>query len=121
LLHACIEELHDIGLRDVKLVIKDEMKEMHSTGEVSDGTLPIDKEVRPSEVPGSNIQPLRVENTISNDDRRLRSLEKKVELLEKSVRNDRKRFQRMLMMLALSEDNDKELLDILKEMDAADK
>lgn len=121
LLHACIEELHDIGLRDVKLVIKDEMKEMHSTGEVSDGTLPIDKEVRPSEVPGGNIQPLRVENTISNDDRRLRSLEKKVELLEKSVRNDRKRFQRMLMMLALSEDNDKELLDILKEMDAADK
>ena len=121
LLHGCIEELHELGVQDINSVIKDEMQEIHSTGEVSDGTVPAVDEVKPAEFPGGNVQPLRVENAISNDDRRLLALEKKMDQLEKSMRTDRKRFQRMLMMLALSDDNDKELLDILKELDAADK
>ena len=121
LLHGCIEELHELGVQDINSVIEDEMQEIHSTGEVSDVTVPAVDEVKPAEVPGGNVQPLRVENAISNDDRRLLALEKKMDQLEKSMRTDRKRFQRMLMMLALSDDNDKELLDILKELDAADK
>ena len=121
LLHGCIEELHELGVQDITSVIKDEMQEIHSTGVVSDGTVPAVDEVKPAEFPGGNVQPLRVENAISNDDRRLLALEKKMDQLEKSMRTDRKRFQRMLMMLALSDDNDKELLDILKELDAADK
>ena len=121
LLHGCIEELHELGVQDINSVIKDEMQEIHSTGEVSDGAVPAVDEVKPAEFPGGNVQPLRVENAISNDDRRLLALEKKMDQLEKSMRTDRKRFQRMLMMLALSDDNDKELLDILKELDAADK
>jgi len=68
-----------------------------------------------------NVQPLRVENAISNDDRRLLALERKLENLEKTMRNDRKRLQRMIMMLALSDDNERELLDALKELNAADK
>ena len=120
LLHGCIEELHELGVQDINSVIKDEMQEIHSTGEVSDGAVPAVDEVKPAEFPGGNVQPLRVENAISNDDRRLLALEKKMDQLEKSMRTDRKRFQRMLMMLALSDDNDKELLDILKELDAAD-
>ena len=102
-------------------MISDEMQEMHSTGEVSSEAMPVDDALQPAEPAGSNIRTLRVENAISNDDRRLLALEKKMDQLEKSMRTDRKRFQRMLMMLALSDDNDKELLDILKELDAADK
>jgi putative secretion ATPase (PEP-CTERM system associated) len=121
LLHGCIEELHELCVKDINAVIRDEMQEMHATGEISNGALPVQEEVKPAGVQVDNVQPLRVENAISNDDRRLLSLEKKVEMLEKSIRNDRKRFQRMLMMLALSDDDDKELLEMLKELDAADK
>ena len=97
------------------------MQEIHAGGEVSNGISSAPEVVKPAGVQDSNVQPLRVENAISNDDRRLLALEKKVEMLEKSIRSDRKRFQRMLMMLALSDDNDKELLDRLKGLDAADK
>jgi hypothetical protein len=37
------------------------------------------------------------------------------------MRNDHKRFQRMIMMLALSDDKDQELLDVLKEPGVAGK
>ena len=75
---------------------------------------PTDEAPKPAEPEGGNIQTLRVENAISNDDRRLLALEKKVDQLERTLRSDRKRFQRMLMLLALSDDNDKDLLDKFK-------
>ena len=121
LLHGCIEELHELGVKDIDSVISDEMQEMHSTGEVSSEAMPVDDALQPAEPAGGNIRTLRVENAISNDDRRLLALEKKVDQLERTLRSDRKRFQRMLMLLALSDDNDKDLLDKLKELDAADK
>ena len=121
LLHGCIEELHELGVKDIDSVIGDEMQEMHSTGEVSSEAMPVNDALQQAEPAGGNIQTLRVENAISNDDRRLLALEKKVDQLEKTLRTDRKRFQRMLMLLALSDDNDKDLLDKLKELDAADK
>ena len=108
-------------MKDIDSVISDEIQEMHSTGDVSSEAMPDDEALQPPETAGGNIQTLRVKNSISNDDRRLLSLEKKVDQLEKTLRTDRKRFQRMLMLLALSDDNDKDLLDKLKDLDVADK
>jgi putative secretion ATPase (PEP-CTERM system associated) len=120
LLHGSIEELREIGVEDVNSVIDEEMQEMHATGNVPGDPPQVEETVDSGKEYGNNVQPLRVENTISNDDRRLIALEKKVELLEKTIRSDRKRIQRMIMMLALSDDNDKELIDVLKELEAAD-
>jgi hypothetical protein len=121
MLHGCIEELGEISVQDINTVIEDEKQELHATGEASpsDGRGSAGKDAGKDHA--VNVQPLRVENAISNDDRRLLALEKKVDFLEKTLRTDRKRIQRMIMMLALSDDNDKELLDVLKELGAADK
>lgn len=120
LLHGSIEELREISVQDVNSVIEDEMQEMHATGIAEYKSLPVADEVDPQKLHGSNVQPLRVGNTVSNDERRLLALEKKLDHLEESMRNDRKRIQRM-MMLALSDAKDQELLDVLKELDAADR
>lgn len=119
LLHASIEELHNISVQDVKSVIEDEMQDMHATVNASDGVLPIDDEAAPQKLHGNNVQPLRVENATSNDNRRLLALERRLELLEKSMRHDRKLIQRMIMMLDLPDDKDQELLDMLKELSVA--
>lgn len=121
LLHGCIEELHEISLKDVNSVIDDEMQESHATVNTLDKSLPAGEEADPQEVPGNNPQPSRVDNTISNDERRLLALEKKLDLLENTLRNDRKWTQRMIMKLAMSDDRDREQLDILKELGTADK
>jgi putative secretion ATPase (PEP-CTERM system associated) len=120
MLHGCIEELHELGVEDIDSVIEDEMQEIHATGEVSTSISPDDDAQRPMETAGGNIQTLRVENAISNDDRRLLALEKKMDQLERALRSDRKQFQHMLMLLALSADKEKDLLDKLKELDVAD-
>ena len=121
MLHGCIEELSEISVQDINTVIEDEKQELHATGEASPSDDRASAGKDAGKVQAVNVQPLRVENAISNDDRRLLALEKKVDSLEKTLRTDRKRIQRMIMMLALSDDNDKELLDVLKELGAADK
>ena len=50
-----------------------------------------------------------------------RRWKKKVAELEKTMRKDNKRFQRMLMMLAMSDDGDEEMLEALKGQDKVDK
>ena len=59
---------------------------------------------------------MRPENAVGIDNVRLLALEKKVGLLEETIRNDRKRFQRMLMMIALSDDKDVDLADMMKKL-----
>ena len=121
LLHGSIEELREIGIQDIDVVIDDEKQEMHATAAAREMPPAPDSQPPPTGQGENNVKPLRVENTISNDDRRLLALEKKLENLEETIRRDRKRIQRMIMMLALSEDHDKELLNVLKELDVADR
>jgi hypothetical protein len=121
LLHGSIEELHEIGVQDVSSVIEDEMQEMHVQVDVVDKSLPVDDNTDTSTPHGSNVQSLRMQNTITNDDRRLLALEKKLELIEKSLRDDRMRIQRMIMMLSLSDDLDRDLLEVREEPSIADK
>jgi putative secretion ATPase (PEP-CTERM system associated) len=128
LLHGAIEELQEISIEDINSVIEDEKQEMHAFAaepEVSSSAGPetVPEVVNKAAVAANenNVKPLRVENMISNDDRRLLALEKKLENLEETIRRDRKRIQRMIMMLALSDENEKELRDVLKELDAVEK
>ncbi|MDH3979098.1 MAG: XrtA-associated ATPase [Gammaproteobacteria bacterium] len=121
LLHGCIEELHEISAQDVNAVIDDEMQEAHAPVNAPDLPLPTDEETDSRKVHGGNAQQLRMDNTISNDERRLLAMEKKLDLLENTLRNDRKWTQRMIMKLAMSDDKDREQLDVLKELGAADK
>lgn len=103
LLHGCIEELHEIGIEDVNSVIDDEMQETHATVNASDKSSRTD-----------NVQLFRGDNTVSNDDRRLLALEKKLDNLENTLRNDSKRIQGIIARLAVSDDKDKDRLDIEK-------
>jgi hypothetical protein len=111
LLHGCIEELSEICLEDVNSVIDDEIQEAHAAVNTPDMSMP----------DANNVQPLRADNTISNDDRRLLALEKKIDLLEKTLRDDRELIQLLVRKLASLADNDQEMPDVLKEMGAADK
>lgn len=121
LLHGAIEELHEISVQDVNSVIDDEMLEMHTTVAAADKSLPEDEAAGPRKQHDSNIRSLRVENAISNDARRLLALEKKLDVLEKAVRNDHMWIQRMIMMLDLSDDKHPEMIDSMKDLDAADR
>jgi len=121
LLYGAVEELHELSAQDVNSVIEDEMQEIHATVDAVEKSLPIDDEADPRALHGGNVQSLRIENTVSNDDRRLLALQKKVDLLERTMRDDRMRIQRMVMMLSLSDDKDQELLDVWKEPGVADK
>jgi len=121
LLHGCVEESHSIGVDDVKAVIAEELSEIQTVK-----TGPADSQHRDEKpvlrtTAASNVQPLRPEIMVGDDDSRLQVLEQKVDELEKTMRRDSKRFQRMLMMLALSDDGDEEILEALKDQEKADK
>jgi len=120
LLHGAIEGLHEIGIQDVSAVIDDEMQEAHAAVNAADKSLPVEDASDIQNLHGSNVQPLRRDNTISIDDRRLLAMEKKLDLLEKTIREDRLRMQRVLVKLALSDDNDRARLDVLDELGTAD-
>jgi len=121
MLYGCVEESHHIGMEDVKAVIAEELKEVQTSGaEPADTPKEADKAARRTAA-ANNVQPLRPEITVGDGDSRLLALEKKVDELEKTMRKDNKRFQRMLMMLAMSDDGDEEILDALKDQDKVDK
>jgi hypothetical protein len=102
---------------DVKAVMAEELKEIQaSITDPDDSQYGDDKPVK-SAAAANNVQPLRPEITVGDGDSRLQALEKKVDELEKIMRRDNKRFQRMLMMLALSDDGDEEILEALKDQE----
>jgi len=136
LLWGCIEELHEIDHLAVRTVI-DEMKQEQYIADVEDvapdmtpdnteagsarssGVAKQAEAVKPAEVV-NNVQPLHPANTISNAERRLTLLEKQIELLQESSRSDYKRLQRMIMILALSDDNDEGMVETLKKLGSVD-
>jgi hypothetical protein len=124
LLYGCVEESHNISVDDVKAVMAEEVKEIQvSVTGTEDSQQGDDKPVNRAAA-ANNVQPLRPEITVGDggsSDSRLQALEKKVDELEKIMRRDNKRFQRMLMMLALSDDGDEEILEALKDQDKVDK
>ena len=121
LLHGCVEELHRITKEDVQSVIGEERLELQAPL-AEPGKLQR-REIKPAMQSGAGgkIQPLHPEASVASDAPRIQELEKKIEELETTLRNDRKRFQRMIMMLALSDESDEELVDVLKDLSNADK
>ena len=121
LLHACVEESHSIGVDDAKAVMAEESREIQTLKTGPAGSQHSDEKPVLRATAASNVQPLRPEIPVGDDASRLQLLEQKVDELEKTMVKDSKRFQRMLMMLALSDDDDEEILEALKEQEKADK
>ncbi|MGD8875272.1 MAG: AAA family ATPase, partial [Gammaproteobacteria bacterium] len=119
LLYGSIEELHEISLQDVNSVIEDEVQEIHSVASAGQKPFAADNETEPRRPQGNNVQQLLVDNTVSNDALRLLALGKKLDQLEIAMGNDRQCIQRLITVLSSSEDQ--ELLDVLKDLDVADR
>jgi hypothetical protein len=107
LLHCCVEELHRVDGAVVRTVSEEARQEfpMQDTG--------VPGEAGESEQPDSdgvgvadNVQPLHPANTVSNAERRLIALEKKVGALEKTLRRDRRRMQRVITLLTHPDEDD---------------
>jgi general secretion pathway protein A len=99
-LHGCVEQLHTIGAEAVIAVIEEEKQELH----IAENDAVEDSRQSPRGSPEcpegiNNSRSQHLENTISSEERRLLSLEKRVTMLEKLVHEERLRFQRMQMML----------------------
>lgn len=121
LLYGCVEESHSIGMDDVKVVMAEELNEIQTSKTGLAGSQHRDEKSVLRTTAASNVQPLRPKITVGDDDSRLQVLEQKVDELEKTLCRDSKRFHRMLMMLALSDDSDEEILEALKDQEKVDK
>jgi general secretion pathway protein A len=120
LLHGCVEELYDIDEAAVSAVIEEESQEMHASDADAESLSRVDAESSARAETGNNTPSLHLANTISNDDRRLLALEKRVDALEKTLRKDRDRLQRVLKVLAASDDHDAPLPDGIRGLDEVD-
>ena len=116
LLYGCVEESHGISLKDVEAVVAEELKEVQASGSKIE-----DEKMTGRTSAASNVQPFRRQAPAGDSDSRLQALENKVEELEQTMRRDNKRLQRMLMLLAMSDDGDEEMLEALKGRDKIDK
>ena len=105
LLHCCVEELHQIDETLVKAVAEEARQEfpMQDTEELTK-RVPSGSDDQASAV--ECVQPMHSENTVSNSERRLIALEKKVAMLDKTMRMERKRMQRLIRLLADQGDDD---------------
>lgn len=123
LLHGCVEELHQIDENLVKIVADEASQEFSNQSpdeNVGRNNMPAERQTIQAV---DNVQPLRSANTVSNSERRIAALEKKVESLEQSLCSDRKRIKRLIMLLALSDDGSEDIPQTfreLKELDQAD-
>jgi hypothetical protein len=116
-----VEELHRITKEDVQSVIGEERLEMPPPPAEPEKPLRTDTKASIQSGAGAKVQSLHPDTMVTNNAPHIQALEKKVEELEATLRNDRKRFQRMIMMLALSDESDEELVDVLKDLSNADK
>ena len=121
LLHGAIEELHVIDLQDVDRVIEEELQEAHAVN--ASGTMGAEDCVAGEQgnAASERGQPLRVENTISNDDRRLLALERKVEQLERIIQNDRKDLHKAIRTISMMGHDHGAVQEFLRELETVDK
>lgn len=117
-LYGCLEEIHEINVDTVEYVVEEQRREipdldkieiLHGNTDVSGNN---NKENTNNPVPS---------NTVSDTERRLIALEKRVEALDERMRKDRDRIQKLIMMAMLSgEEIDlTEALDQLRKADKA--
>ena len=104
LLYCCVEELHEVDEAVVKTVAEEARQEfpMQDSGELIERPVP-DSDDQASAV--DSVQSLHPANTVSNSERRLIALEKKVAMLEKTLRKERKRMQQLITLLAQTDDD----------------
>jgi putative secretion ATPase (PEP-CTERM system associated) len=105
LLQCCVEELHRVDGAVVRTVAEEARQEfpMQDAGDTSEEGI---SEPFDGDKAADNVQPLHPANTVSNTERRLIALEKKVGMLEKTLRRDRKRMQRVITLLTHPDEDD---------------
>ena len=105
LLYCCVEESHQVDDAVVKTVAEEARQEylMQDPGSMTERLLS-DSVNQDNAV--NNVQPLHPANTVSDPERRLISLERKVAVLEKTLCNERKRMQRLITLLAHPDDDE---------------
>jgi hypothetical protein len=106
-LYGCVEQLHTISEEAAITVIEEEKQELHMAENAARDDC-CQNQQNSANCPEiiKNSWSLHPENTVSNEARRLLSLEKRVAMLEKTVHDERMRFQRMLLLLAPADGRD---------------
>lgn len=106
-LYGCVEQLHTLSEKAAISVIDEEKQELNSAEKDAQEHASQNHRGSPDFPEGiNNAHSVHPENTISNEERRLMSLEKRVAMLEKTVHEEHRRFQRMLMMLGQMDERD---------------
>ncbi|WJW74463.1 XrtA-associated ATPase [Thiohalobacter sp. IOR34] len=99
-LYGCLEETHQITGETVRFVVDEQQQE------ISKVQASVARSRPQTEAPGDGqIHLASPSNTVTDAERRLIALEKKVEALEERVRKDRDRIQKLIMMAVLSGDD----------------
>jgi putative secretion ATPase (PEP-CTERM system associated) len=100
-LYGCVEKLDTLGEAAAMTVIEEEQQELHLAETAAQGDACQNQRNSANVFEGIKLsRSLRPENTISNEERRLLSLEKRVAMLEKTLHDERMRFKRILKVLA---------------------
>jgi putative secretion ATPase (PEP-CTERM system associated) len=108
-LYGCVESLHTISEEAAISVIEEENQELHiEENNARDDTCQNHRGSPECPDGINNAHPVHLDNTISNEERRLMSLEKRVAMLEKTVHAEHMRFRRMLMMLSQINEQDED-------------
>ena len=116
-LYGCLEEIHEFNADTVEFVVEEQRQETPDLDRIARTAQPAPHN-QPDE-PAAESQP-PPSNTVSDTERRLIALEKKVEALEERVRRDRDRMQKLIMMAMLSGD-DIDYTEALEQLKKADK
>lgn len=108
-LYGGVEQLHTISREAVIAVIEEEKQELH----IAEDDVAEDPCQNQGSSPGcpegnNNSRTLHQENTISNEERRLLSLEKRMTMLEITVHDELMHFQRMLMTVSPADGQDED-------------
>jgi len=108
-LYGCVEQVHTISEEAAISVIDEEKRELHIEENDAREDACQNHRGSPDCPEGINsAHPVHPENTISNEERRMMSLEKRVAMLEKTVHEEHLRFQRMLMMPGRIDERDED-------------
>lgn len=111
-LYGCLEELHEFTADTVRFVIDEQKQETPKVRKLAPAPEP------QIHLAADNTTPATA-TTVSDAERRLIALEKRVEALEARVRKDRDRIQKLIMMAVLS-GGDVDLPEALEALRKAD-
>ena len=107
MLYGALEQLHEIGKTAVDCIISEQQLEMPRR-DPAQSSVSEDTSVAGTDAAAPAGREMRLQlanNTISDTDRRLIALEKRIETLEAGAKKDREKLRKLIMMSLLSDDD----------------